>query len=168
MADSSSPAEAERQIVGLIYRYNAVLDATDYDAWAQCFAADGIFRGAHADWLVHRDKEAFVAAAVNRRRSAAPNSRHFVTNILVEVDADTGTARSHCHLFVTTTAEGGKPTMSLTGEYEDFLVRENGKWLFGERRVHVDGRHRTWPPLGEVPEAGAQPYNHPSSEPSLS
>jgi 3-phenylpropionate/cinnamic acid dioxygenase small subunit len=157
MADSSSQAEAERQIAALIYRYNAVLDATDYDGWAQCFAADGIFRGAHADWL--------VAVAVSRRRAAAPNSRHFVTNILVEVDGDT--ARSRCHLFVTTAADGGKPTMSLTGEYEDFLVRENGKWLFRERRVHVDGRHRTWPPLGEIPEAGEQPYNHPSSEPSL-
>lgn len=166
MADSSSQADAERQIVALIYRYNAVLDATDYEGWAQCFAKDGIFRGAHADWLVHQDKDAFVAAAVNRRRSVAPSSRHFVTNILVEVDGDT--ARSRCHLFVTTTAEGGKPTMSLTGEYEDFLVCENGQWHFRERRVHVDGRHRTWPPLGDIPEAGEQPYNHPSSEPSLS
>jgi uncharacterized protein (TIGR02246 family) len=165
MADSSSQAEAERQIVALIHRYNAVLDATDYDGWAQCFAEDGIFRGAHADWLVHRDKEAFVAAAVNRRHSAAPNSRHFVTNVIVEVDGDT--ARSRCHLLVTTVAEGGTPTMSLTGEYEDFLVCEDGKWLFRERRVHVDGRHRSWPPLGEIPEAGEQTYNHLSSEPSL-
>jgi 3-phenylpropionate/cinnamic acid dioxygenase small subunit len=165
MADSSSQADAERQIVALIYRYNAVLDATDYDGWAQCFSADGIFRGAHADWLVHRDKEAFVTAAVNRRRSSGPNSRHFVTNIIVEVDGDT--ARSRCHLFVTTVADGGTPMMSLTGEYEDLLVRENEQWLFRERRVHVDGRQRTWPPVGHIPEAGEQPYKRSSSASSL-
>jgi 3-phenylpropionate/cinnamic acid dioxygenase small subunit len=156
MTTSAGRAEDEREIEQLIYRYNATLDATDYRGWADCFTAEGIFRGAHADWVVHRDFDLFTAAAIERRGSAAPSSRHFVTNVMIEVDGSV--ARSRCHLMVTALTAAGRPAISLTGEYEDYYAKQNGRWLFTERRVHVDGWQRDWPALGEPPEPGDRPY----------
>jgi 3-phenylpropionate/cinnamic acid dioxygenase small subunit len=136
-----APTAGERDqhaIVELIHRYNRLLDAGRYDEWADCFTAAGVFHGAFGQWVVHRDIDDFAALARERAATIAPNTRHFVTNVLVEVDGSAAHANSF--LMVTTCAPNAHPQIALTGAYDDELVEEDGSWKFAHRRVHIDGR----------------------------
>ena len=59
-----------------------------------------------------------------------------MTSILTEVDGET--ARSKCFLLLTSTTKEGGSRVVMAGEYEDRLVRHEGRWLFSYRKVHID------------------------------
>jgi len=40
---------------------------------------------------------------------------------------------------MTSTSKEGGTKVVIAGEYEDKLVKRNGRWLFTERKVHLDG-----------------------------
>jgi hypothetical protein len=119
----------------LIARYNYTVDHEQYDEWASTFAPEGVFQGAIGRFLVHKELDQFIVA-MKSLAAQAPNPRHFVTNILPKFDGDRGTCTSFL-LMTSTTKEGTRPV--IAGEYVDKLVRHNGKWLFLERIVRVDG-----------------------------
>jgi uncharacterized protein (TIGR02246 family) len=128
-------ARDKAAIVELIARYNYAIDHTDYQGWANTFAPDGVFHGIIGSFAAHKELDKFIAAVKNLT-ATSPNLRHYVTNILSEVNGDE--ARSRCFLLMTsTTKEGSK--IAAAGEYEDRLVKINGQWLFQERIVRVDG-----------------------------
>jgi hypothetical protein len=74
---------------------------------------------------------------VKNLTATSPNLRHYVTNILSEVNGNE--ARSRCFLLMTSTTKEGGSKIAAAGEYEDRLVKINGQWLFQERIVRVDG-----------------------------
>ena len=69
--------------------------------------------------------------------ATTPNLRHYVTNILTEVNGNE--ARSRCFLMMTSTTKEGGTKVVIAGEYQDDLVKHNGRWLFKRRKVHMDG-----------------------------
>ena len=123
-------------IAELIARYNFAIDHDDYQGWADCFAPDGVFDGVIGKFDAHRELDRFTAE-VQRLAADNPKLRHYVTNILTEVDGET--ARSKCFLLLTSTTKEGGSRVAMAGEYEDRLVRHEGRWLFSYRKVHIDG-----------------------------
>lgn len=123
-------------IAELIARYNFAIDHDDYQGWADCFAPDGVFDGVIGKFDAHRELDRFTAE-VKRLAAESPKLRHYVTNILTEVDGDT--ARSKCFLLLTSTTKEGGSRVAMAGEYEDRLVKHEGQWLFSYRKVHIDG-----------------------------
>lgn len=119
----------------LIARYNYTVDHEDYEAWAKTFAPGGVFHGAIGRFVVDKQLPEFIKA-MQSLAAAAPNPRHFITNILPEFHGNEGT--SNCFFFVTSTTKEGTRVL-VAGEYEDRLVKHNGKWLFAQRVVKVDG-----------------------------
>ena len=61
--------------------------------------------------------------------------RHFISNLRIEVDGDTGSAK--CYLVVFLTREGIS-RMLAPGTYDCELVRTQGQWLFQRRIVTMD------------------------------
>src|SRR5687767_2700968 len=62
----------------------------------------------------------------------SPHTRHVITNILVDVDEDAGTAhaRSYCTLVIPSTGGNASPRVVATGSYRDEFRRfEDGWWL---------------------------------------
>lgn len=110
----------------LVARYGHALDAGDGEGWASTFVADGRFETVGREPFVGR---AAIAAAIRDKTPFA--SRHFPDNLLIEVTGDT--ARMQAYLKVI--GQGG---IRVTGAYEDSLRRENGEWLFVERRFTFD------------------------------
>lgn len=129
-------ARDKAAIAELIARYNHAIDHEDYQGWANTFAPDGVFQGIIGKFSAHKELDKFIAAVKNLT-ATAPTLRHYVTNILSEIDGNE--ARSRSFLLMTSTTKEGGSKIALAGEYEDRLVKINGQWLFQERIVHADG-----------------------------
>ncbi len=134
-----TPEELAREkeaIAELIARYNYAIDHNDFQGWADCFALEGIFDGMIGRYAAHAELDRFMAE-VQKLTATTPNLRHYVTNIQTEINGDQ--ARSRCFLLMTSTSKEGGTKVVIAGEYEDTLVKRNGRWLFTERRVRMDG-----------------------------
>jgi uncharacterized protein (TIGR02246 family) len=129
-------AHEKAAIAELIARYNYAIDHNDFQGWADCFAPDGIFDGMIGRFAAHGELDRFTDE-VKRLTADTPNLRHYVTNIVTEIDGDT--ARSRCFLLMTSTTKEGGTKIVIAGEYEDQLVKRDGRWLFTYRKVHMDG-----------------------------
>ncbi len=134
-----TPEELAREkeaIAELIARYNYAIDHNDFQGWADCFALEGIFDGMIGRYAAHGELDRFTAD-VKKLTATTPNLRHYVTNIQTEVNGNE--ARSRCFLMMTSTSKEGGTKVVIAGEYEDKLVKRDGRWLFTERKVHLDG-----------------------------
>jgi 3-phenylpropionate/cinnamic acid dioxygenase small subunit len=129
-------AREKETIAELITRYNYAIDHNDFQGWADCFALEGIFDGMIGRYAAHGELDRFTAD-VKKLTTTTPNLRHYVTNIQTEVNGNE--ARSRCFLMMTSTSKEGGTKVVIAGEYEDKLVKRNGRWLFTERKVHLDG-----------------------------
>lgn len=105
----------------LVARYCDALDRGDGEAWAATFVDDGRFETVGRTPVVGRSA---IAALIAGR--APYRSRHFPTNLLIDVDGDS--ARMRAYLKVV--SEG---RITVTGEYADVLRRDGGQWRFVER-----------------------------------
>lgn len=130
------------EINRLICRYNSTVDRGDFEGWASCFADGGVFDGAYQAFTIPQDVEKFRQMATGIMH-AAPNIRHYVTNVQVDVDGDTAHAESFLLLLSTPLAreDGTVPNSRIVqaGIYHDDLVRVDGAWKFTLRRVEIDG-----------------------------
>ena len=134
-----TPEELTREkeaIAELIARYNWAIDHNDFQGWADCFAPEGIFDGMIGRYAAHGELDRFTAE-VRKLTASTPNLRHYVTSIQTEVSGNQ--ARSRCFLMMTSTTQEGGTKIVIAGEYEDKLVKRDGRWLFTERKVHMDG-----------------------------
>jgi len=129
-------AREKEAIAELIARYNYAIDHNDFQGWANCFAPEGIFDGMIGRYAAHRELDRFTAE-VKKLTATTPHLRHYVTNILTEVNGSE--ARSRCFLLMTSTSKESGTKVVIAGEYEDTLVKRDGKWLFTERKVLMDG-----------------------------
>jgi hypothetical protein len=72
-------------IAQLIAHYNFVTDKNDFVGWAECFTADGVFNGEYDSFSARAEVDRFASEA-HKIMKTIPNLRHFVTNILTEVE----------------------------------------------------------------------------------
>ncbi len=128
-------ARDKATITELIARYNYAIDHNDYQGWANTFAPDGVFVGIIGRFAAHKELDKFIAS-VKSLTATSPNLRHYVTNVLPDINGNE--ARCTSFLLMTST-KAGVSTIALAGEYEDRLVKLNGQWLFLERVVRPDG-----------------------------
>ena len=129
-------ARDKAAIAELIARYNYAIDHNDYQGWANTFAPEGVFHGIIGKFAAHKELDKFIASVKNLT-ATSPNLRHYVTNILPEINGNE--ARCTCFLLMTSTTKEGGSKIAAAGEYEDRLVKRDGQWLFLERIVRVDG-----------------------------
>ena len=131
-------AEDHAEIMNLYAWYNLCSDAGDAEGYAGCFAAAGVLR-IDAVGIQLQGREAFVAF---KRKDAAGRGgryrRHWNGSIHLEQLAD-GAVRGRCYLVAYNGTPGELPTMADCGVYEDRIVKEDGRWLFAERRITMDG-----------------------------
>ena len=129
-------AQEKEAIAELIARYNRAIDHNDFQGWADCFAPEGVFDGMIGRFAAHQELDRFTAE-VKKLTATTPHLRHYVTNIQTEVTENE--ARSRCFLLMTSTSKDSGTKVVIAGEYEDTLVKRDGRWLFTERKVLVDG-----------------------------
>jgi uncharacterized protein (TIGR02246 family) len=141
-AQPDTLAKDRMAIEETLRRYVRALDDSDLDAYLATLTEDASFLAPEGN---HHGKEAIRAyvepvmkSRLQRREkegAAATATHHVVTNQAIEfTDADNAVVRAYW-MFVVAQGEGKPLSVSLMGSSEDYLTRQDGKWLIRERRV---------------------------------
>lgn len=126
MASKIEDIEAIKQLTA---RYNRAFDEGRAEDWAGCFTPDGFFERSNAGRAYQgRDEIAGLC------RSYPTSGRHVTSEHLITVEGDRATQT--CYLQYLDRDNGF--AIAMFGVYEDKLERQNGEWLFKERRLQVD------------------------------
>lgn len=132
-------AEDEFAIRELYARYNAYVDTGAYEAWADCFTADGVFSPA-----VESGGRAAIAALGKARfeaRASQPweQPQHWNSNLLFSPASNERNASAVCYILRTVKMKAsGERAVNVLGMYRDELVKIGGQWLFKRRAVSFD------------------------------
>jgi hypothetical protein len=124
-------AEDILAIQQLYARYNHAIHRADAAAWAACFTEGGTFanrggsRGGRA-----------ALEAYGHEFSKAANARYWIDNLVLEPTPEG--ARGSCYLVILHVGSEAGPEITLTGVYEDELVRVGREWRFARRYVARD------------------------------
>lgn len=143
------------EITNLIYRYAELIDAGDLAAVGELFThgrvcgvengpPDSVFSGADR---VRRMYE----MAVRIHDDGTPKTKHNTSNVQLEIDEATGTARSRSYYCVTQATEELPLQVIVTGHYQDTFHRLDGVWWFDSRTMFIDqvgdvSQHLTFDP----------------------
>jgi uncharacterized protein (TIGR02246 family) len=122
--------EALEEIQALFMDYGRALDTKDWDAYGRVFARDAEFS---ANIGTARGRDAIRALFEERLRDVDPG-QHVFSNADIRVHGDRATARS-MWAYVCPRPGDGWPMILQSGRYDDELVREDGRWVFGRRAV---------------------------------
>jgi len=154
--------EAESAIRRALIEYGAFLDSRDFAAYADLFAADGVWVGGFGTFT---GPAAIRQMLIDNLGAPEPgfvnkSNFHMLTNPLIEVDGDRARVTSK-YMFWTRSTED-RPTPSLAGRYVDEFVRVNGEWKIARRTTWGEIPFRD-PNVPPAPGAGP-----PAPPPSLS
>ncbi|MEV5744165.1 nuclear transport factor 2 family protein [Microbispora rosea] len=126
----------------LVDAYAHLADRRDAQGQAALFTDDArvaVYDGepgttGPAQTLNGRDE---LAAAFGSLRTY-DKTTHFIGQSTVTVDGDRATGETYCLAHHLWTEEGQRTLMVMSIRYHDSFVRQDGRWLFAERRLIVD------------------------------
>jgi hypothetical protein len=136
--DDDSWSKNVSEISSLIYAYSDRIDQGDFEGLAELLAHSDF--GAGTGPMLHgRDQIlALYEKTVRRYDDGTPKTKHLVTNLVVEVDAATGTATARSYFTVLQAAPGKPLGPIVAGRYNDRFELTPGGWRFSERRITTD------------------------------
>jgi uncharacterized protein (TIGR02246 family) len=130
-------SEDRAAIHALLVDYGRTLDARDFGGFAALFARNGVYvagGGGATELSGPQAGEAMRRTfAENTLGFAEPNYHLFFNETVEFTGPDRARARSQSLFMVP--GEGGAPRAALMAEYDDELVREDGRWRFARRIV---------------------------------
>jgi len=129
--------EDRLKIHDLFARYMRSVDNWDEAELYACFTEDGVLESpiVGGRFVGREGQRQFMANG--RKMGEGRKTRHLFTNLEVELNGDRANARAY---LVVNSTEDGKTTIFGTGHYECQLRKIDGRWLFSDRKVFVDGK----------------------------
>ena len=125
------------EINNAFIRYATSLDRGDVEAVVSCFTDDAsLVSPVLGEFFGHAGVRDFASRTARLKQEEGVQFRHVVSNLVVDTEGDR--ARATCYLLDFRTRDG-KTELLSPGEYECFLRKIDGRWLF-ERRVVVMDR----------------------------
>jgi hypothetical protein len=144
--------EDERAILRTLHAYGHAIDYGLADAWADCFAENGVFDVTYASG---GERRTYTGRAelwnFAERHTNAPDvwHRHVVVDPLITLDGDRAEVASY---FVFVLHSEGRPIIRSFGRYLDDMARQpDGAWRFTRRRAEVGSLRPGLPPNRSVP-----------------
>jgi 3-phenylpropionate/cinnamic acid dioxygenase small subunit len=139
---SRSPTTASLlAVTNLLASYAALVDAGDFVALGQLFAHASVSFAdpVGGDDLVLGGADAVQRAyevTTRRYEDSTPRTRHLVSNPIVSIDEDAGTADRHSCVTVLQQTALGRLEAIWTIRYDNRFERVDGRWRFSSRRGH--------------------------------
>ena len=124
------PPEDVDEIRQLLARIFHAGDAWDRDTWLDCYTDDALFDSP----LIHMEGRDELRDGFHTLRGTQP-TRHWIGTMTIDVDGDEAT--SVAYLFCVSATS--PPAPMAGGIYHDSFRRVDGRWLFSERILTVDG-----------------------------
>ena len=133
-AESSSYRAIER----LIADYALLVDRGDFPGVGGLFAT-GSFGGSVGGRIEGSAAvEKMMTGTVIRYEDGTPRTKHLVTNLVIEVDEEQGTAMGRSYFTVLQATPGLPLQPIVSGRYDDRFRRTDGIWSFAERAITMD------------------------------
>jgi uncharacterized protein (TIGR02246 family) len=139
---------AERACERLVYRYAWLVDSGEAAGIADLFTDDGVWTAGDSDSM--RGRDGIRAGFTSRQAVTRRQSRHVMTNVMIDVNGDTAKGRVYLvnfrHDSKTGVAEHPAPSDApkFVGEYNLTFRRVDGEWLFATLDLDLAFlRHRT-------------------------
>lgn len=119
-------------ITNLLYRYAELMDAGDLESVAALFEKAHVKTG-DGDVEGSAPMLALWRAHVKIHPCGTPRTKHVITNPILDVDEDAGTATCRSYYTVLQAAPGLPLQPICAGRYHDAFVREDAGWRFAAR-----------------------------------
>ena len=133
-------SNAPTEIANLLYTYARLIDSGDYAGIGRLFAHARL-TAEHSDMDV-RGEEAIAAHYGRTTRlypgTRTPKTKHVMTNTIIDVDEEAGTATCDAYYTVFQVTEALPLQPIITGRYEDRFERVDGRWRYTEKKFFVD------------------------------
>jgi len=127
-------------IEDVMSRYEFALDSGDAEAYGALFTEDGVLASGRSE---EKGRAAIVKSVADlsvRFRATAPPAGtpprkviHSYSNLVLEVQGDKAIAKSNW--VEVWNIKAGVPEVGGAGQYNDTLVRKDGKWYFSRREI---------------------------------
>jgi hypothetical protein len=122
------------EIMNLIHAYPDCIDRGDYAGIAALFA-DAVVEMGDGEQVTGKALGEYFASWTRRYEDdGTPHTRHCVTNPIVEIDEEAGTAVVRYYLTVLQRTDDFPLQPVWANKYEDSLRRVDGRWQFAHRR----------------------------------
>jgi 3-phenylpropionate/cinnamic acid dioxygenase small subunit len=126
------------EIRTLLTAYGRLLDQRDLAGYAALFARNGTWTG---PYIGSAEGPAAIQALLEKNLSAVAGddpagAHHVMSNMVIEIEGETASAWSRWTYVVP--GDARKPSIALSGHYDDVLTREAGRWKFKSRVVSGD------------------------------
>jgi hypothetical protein len=128
---------SRRAIEDLILTYAWLIDTGDFAGVGALLGA-GIITGSVPPVSGAAAIEKFYRDILIVYEDGTPKTRHIVSNILVEVDDEAGTALARSSYTALQAVPGLALQVIAVGHYDDRFERREGRWCFVERGLHTD------------------------------
>lgn len=133
---------ARSGIENTLYKLAWGTDRRDIEYIKEAYAADALWTRegtAGKEKLVLEGRDAIVAHLTKTWASTPqPNSKHAITNILIENESDSeAVVRSYKTVV---RIDDGVPVVASSGWYDDVFVNDGGTWRIKERVLLPDGQ----------------------------
>jgi 3-phenylpropionate/cinnamic acid dioxygenase small subunit len=135
-------SDGAREIENLVYTYAELIDAGDLDGVAALFAHGRIcgMEGGPPETVFEGKTRVrqMYEMATRLHDDGTPKTKHFTTNLQLQVDENAGTARGSAYYCVTQATPDLPLQVIVTGHYRDTFHRVDGTWWFDTRIMFVD------------------------------
>jgi uncharacterized protein (TIGR02246 family) len=139
----TSYAEDRAQIEDLQARYMFALDFRDADTYASTFTEDGLLdygpvvkgRDAIRKMILGMAKTDADRAAKDTSGLRPSAGRHNISNMVIKIEGERAVGRAYWFHYSTNNPNRTAQLDSF-GNYEDEMVKVNGKWLFSKRKIY--------------------------------
>ena len=125
---------SETEIANLLYTYAEYMDSGDFASAADLFAHAQLRASAEDDGIVDSDTMLSVwRGMVIVYPDGTPRTKHVVTNPIIDVDDEAGTATCRSYYTVLQQTDDFPLQVVVTGRYADRFERVDGRWRFTYR-----------------------------------
>jgi len=125
---------SERAIANLIASYAFLNDDADIAGLGQLFA-DAVCTLDGTTARGRQEVETLARTIINVGQDGRSTTSHEITNIMIEIDEEAGTAIGHAYWTLYQTVSGTPRQPVLSGRYLDRFERRDGQWRFAERNA---------------------------------
>lgn len=132
--------DAQTAITHLVFAYAERIDAGDFEGLADLFAEGRITAEGNDRVRAGRDEalKMYRRSARIHEDTGTPKTKHVITNLIVELDEEAGTARARSYFTVLQATPELPLQAVIAGRYHDSFERQAGTWRFTHRHIIPD------------------------------
>ncbi len=130
----------ELSIANLIYTYAERIDAGDFSGVGELFEHATLTFEGYEDAVRGKEAtESLYNRTTRRYEDGTPRTKHVVTNVMVEVDADATAATSRSYFTVFQAVPGHLALQPvIAGRYRHGFEKYGGNWRFSSMHIIIE------------------------------